>query len=153
MKTIFAKQADVERKWYIIDAEGEILGDVATKAAVLLRGKHKPVYAPHQEVGDYVIVVNADKVALAGDKADKKVYYRHSGYPGGLTTEGFRKTIVRKPTFPVEHAIRGMLPKNRLGRKLFTNLKVYAGANHPHAAQKPEPISTTRFGRPQKGAE
>lgn len=144
MKTIFVKQTDVDRKWYVIDAEGQTLGDVAVQAAVLLRGKHKPQFSPHQELGDYVVIVNAEKVALSGRKIDSKLYYRHSGYPSGLTAESFRKVVVRKPTFPVEHAVRGMLPKNRLGSKLFTNLKVYAGPRHPHAAQKPEAIAVTR---------
>jgi large subunit ribosomal protein L13 len=140
MKTILAKQSDVERKWYLIDAEGQRLGRVAEKAAVLLRGKHKPEYAPHQELGDYVIIVNAAKAVLTGRKETQKTYYRHSGYPGSLSATSYEKMLRRKPVFPMEHAVRGMLPKNRLGRKLFTNLKVYAGAEHPHEAQKPEPI-------------
>ncbi len=140
MDTIFVKPKDITRKWYIIDASGKRLGRVAVKAANLLRGKHKPEYAPHQEVGDYVIIINADKVEVTGNKRDRKMYYRHSGYPGGLTAERFSDMIQRKPTYPMEHAVKGMLPHNRLGRKLFTNLKVYAGENHPHAAQKPEAV-------------
>ncbi|RKX90384.1 MAG: 50S ribosomal protein L13 [Spirochaetes bacterium] len=140
MDTIFVKPRDITRKWYIIDASGKRLGRVAVKAANLLRGKHKPEYAPHQEVGDYVIIINADKVEVTGNKRDRKMYYRHSGYPGGLTAERFSDMIQRKPTYPMEHAVKGMLPHNRLGRKLFTNLKVYAGENHPHAAQKPEAV-------------
>ena len=140
MDTIFVKPKDITRKWYIIDASGKRLGRVAVKAANLLRGKHKPEYAPHQEVGDYVIIINADKVEVTGNKRDRKMYYRHSGYPGGLTAERFSDMIQRKPTYPMEHAVKGMLPHNRLGRKLFTNLKVYAGENHPHAAQKPETV-------------
>lgn len=140
MDTIFVKPKDITRKWYIIDASGKRLGRVAVKAANLLRGKHKPEYAPHQEVGDYVIIINADKVEVTGNKRDRKMYYRHSGYPGGLTAERFSDMIQRKPTYPMEHAVKGMLPHSRLGRKLFTNLKVYAGENHPHAAQKPEAV-------------
>ncbi len=140
MKTILAKQSDVERKWYLIDAEGQRLGRVAAKAATLLRGKHKPEFAPHQELGDYVIIVNAEKAVVTGRKETQKTYYRHSGYPGSLSSTSYEKMLRRKPVFPMEHAVRGMLPKNRLGRKLFTNLKVYTGADHPHAAQKPEPI-------------
>lgn len=140
MKTAFVNPKVVERKWYLIDAKDKILGKVAVKAAEILRGKNKPYYTPHQEVGEYVVIVNADKVRVSGTKADKKVYYRHSGYPGGLTTEGYRKMIGRKPTFPLEHALKGMLPNGRLGRKLFTNAKIYAGAEHPHAAQQPTAV-------------
>ena len=140
MKTIFVKPLDVARKWYIIDADGMVLGKVAAKAAELVRGKHKPEYTPHQEIGDYIIIVNAAKAVLTGRKPRQKVYYRHSGYPGGLRTETYEKAIKRKPVFPVEHALRGMLPKGRLGRKLFSNVKVYADGRHPHAAQRPEAI-------------
>lgn len=140
MDTIFVKPDEIDRKWYVIDASGKRLGRVAVKAANLLRGKHKPEYAPHQEMGDFVIIINAEKVDVSGNKRSNKMYYRHSGYPGGLTTESFSDMIQRKPTYPMEHAIKGMLPHNRLGRKLFTNLKVYAGAEHPHAAQKPEEL-------------
>lgn len=138
MKTIFVKPREVDRKWFLIDAEGERLGRIAVRAVSLLRGKHKPFYTPHQEIGDYVIIVNARKVELSGNKRNQKVYHRHSGYPGGLKTESFKDVIKRKPTFPMESAVRGMLPKGRLGRQLFRNLNVYAGADHPHAAQKPE---------------
>lgn len=140
MKTIFVKPREVTRKWYLIDAEGKILGKVAAKASELVRGKHKPEYTPHQEVGDYVIIINAAKAVLTGRKPSQKEYYRHSGYPGGLKTESYEKVIKRKPVFPIEHAVRGMLPKGRLGRKLFTNVKVYADGRHPHAAQQPEVI-------------
>ncbi|MFP4329997.1 MAG: 50S ribosomal protein L13 [Alkalispirochaetaceae bacterium] len=140
MKTIFVNPKDVERKWYVIDAQDQVLGRVATKAATLLRGKHKPEFAPHQEIGDYVIIVNADKVRVTGAKGRQKMYYRHSGYLGSLKAESFQKLITRRPEAPMEHAVKGMLPKNRLGRKLFTNLKVYSGPDHPHAAQKPETI-------------
>jgi len=140
MKTIFVKPSEVTRKWYIIDAENKILGKVAAKAADLVRGKHKALYTPHQEVGDYVIIINAAKALLTGNKTQQKTYYRHSGYPGGLTSETYEKVLNRKPVFPIEHAVRGMLPKGRLGRKLFGNVKVYADGRHPHAAQQPEPI-------------
>ncbi|MBN1685590.1 MAG: 50S ribosomal protein L13 [Spirochaetales bacterium] len=140
MKTIFVKPREVVRKWYLIDADGKVLGKVAAKAAELIRGKHKPLFTPHQEVGDYVIVINAAKVVVTGRKSHQKEYIRHSGYPGGLTSESFEKVIKRKPVFPVEHAIRGMLPKGRLGRKLYTNAKVYADGRHPHGAQQPEKI-------------
>ena len=138
MKTVYVSTKDVPRKWYVIDAEGVILGKLAVEVAKLLRGKHKPEYTPYQEIGDYVVVVNADKIAVTGRKPMQKMYHHHSGYPGGLKSTPFAKMIVNKPTYPVEHAIRGMLPKNRLGRKLFTNVKVYAGTEHPHSAQKPE---------------
>lgn len=141
MRTIYAKLKETERKWYVIDAADQRLGRVAVEAANLLRGKHKPEFAPHQELGDYVIIINADKVTVTGRKATQKLYYRHSGYPGAIKSESFQKVLKRKPQFPLEHAVRGMLPKNRLGRKLFTNLKVYAGADHPHVAQQPEAYS------------
>jgi large subunit ribosomal protein L13 len=140
MKTIFVKPNSVERAWHLIDADGKVLGKVAEKAAHLLRGKHKPLYTPHQEVGDFVIIINAEKAILTGRKRDQKEYIRHSGYPSGLKTESFQHVSARIPTFPLEHAIRGMLPKGRLGRKLFTNVKVYAGDRHPHAAQKPNRV-------------
>ncbi len=141
MKTIFPKAKDVDRRWYVIDAQDAILGKVAVKAATVLRGKHKPEFTPNQEVGDYVIVINAEKVRVTGNKATQKMYYRHSGYPGALRSRTFEQMIAQKPAHVIEHAIRGMLPKNRLGRKLFTNVKVYAGPDHPHAAQKPEPLT------------
>ena len=140
MKTVYVNAKDVQRKWYVIDAEGVILGKLAVEVAKLLRGKHKPEYAPHQEIGDYVVVVNAGKIRVTGRKPMQKMYHHHSGYPGALKSTPFGKMIANKPTFPVEHAIKGMLPKNRLGRKLFTNVKVYAGSSHPHSAQQPEPF-------------
>ena len=140
MKTIFVKSRDLKRKWWVIDAEGQVLGRIAAKVVTLLRGKHKPAYTPHMEVGDWVIIVNAEKALVTGRKRQNKLYYRHSGYPGGLKVEAYESAIARKPTFPMEHAIKGMLPKGRLGRKLFNNVKVYAGPDHPHAAQKPEKI-------------
>jgi len=141
MKTVFVNQKDVQRTWYVVDAEGVVLGKLATTVASLLRGKNKPEFAPHQEIGDYVIVVNADKVRLTGRKPMQKMYYHHTGFPGALRSRNFEEMIDHKPTYPVEHAVRGMLPKNRLGRKLFTNLKVYAGPEHPHAAQQPEALA------------
>ncbi len=140
MKTIFVNPKAVERRWHLIDARGEVLGKVAAKAAELLRGKHKPYFTPHQEVGDYVIIINAEHVVVSGRKNEQKTYVRHSGYPSGLKSESYRHAIARKPVFPIEHAVRGMLPKGRLGRKLFTNVKVYAGDRHPHSAQKPERV-------------
>ncbi len=141
MKTIFPKAKDVERRWYVIDAEDAVLGRLAVKAATILRGKHKPQFTPNQECGDYVIVVNAGKVRVTGNKPAQKMYYRHTGYPGQLRSRSFEQMMEHRPTYVVEHAIRGMLPKNRLGRKLYTNVKVYAGPDHPHAAQKPEPLT------------
>lgn len=140
MKTIFVKQDQFDRKWFVIDAEGKNLGRLAVKAAYVLRGKHKPLYAPHQECGDFVIVINADKFSVTGGKEEKKKYYYHSRHPGGLRTFTLKAMLERRPIYPLEQAIRGMLPKNRLGRKLFTNLKVYAGAEHPHTAQQPTPL-------------
>lgn len=138
MKTIFVKPAEIDRKWFVIDAEGQILGRVAVKVATILRGKHRPYYTPHQEVGDYVVVINADKIQVTGGKEKKKMYYHHTGFPGGIRSESYEKLKARKPVAPLEIAIRGMLPKGPLGRKLFNNVKVYAGAQHPHAAQQPE---------------
>lgn len=140
MKTIFVKPAQIERKWYLIDAENQVLGKVAVKAAHIIRGKHKATFVPHQEVGDYVIIINADKAIVTGGKEDKKIYHHHTQYPGGLKSVNYGTLLNRRPTRPMELAVKGMLPKGRLGRKLFTNLKVYAGAEHPHAAQKPEVV-------------
>ncbi len=140
MDTIFVKPKDFVRTWYIVDAAGQNLGHVAAKVAYVLRGKNKPYYTPHQECGDYVIIINAEQITVTNGKEDKKIYYRHSRHPGGLSQYTFKAMIQRKPEYPLETAVRGMLPKTRLGRKLFTNLKVYAGANHPHAAQQPVPL-------------
>ena len=137
MKTIIVKPQTIEKKWYLIDAEGKELGRVAVAAANILRGKNKPEYLPNEDMGDYVIIINAAKAALSGNKANDKMYYRVSGYAGGLKAENYAQTVVRKPTYPMEHAIKGMLPKGPLGRKLFTCVKVYADAKHPHAAQQP----------------
>jgi large subunit ribosomal protein L13 len=140
VKTISPGTKEIQRKWYIVDAEGQRLGRLAVRVASILRGKHKPAFTANIVAGDSVVVVNAEKVIVTGRKRTDKLYQRHSGYPGGLKTESFDKAIARKPTFPVEHAIRGMLPKGRLGRRLFTNAKIYAGPEHPHAAQKPEKL-------------
>ena len=140
MKTIFVKPLTMEKKWYIIDAEGKELGHVAVAAANILRGKNKPEYVPNEDMGDYVIIINAAKAAMSGNKAEDKMYYRVSGYAGGLKAESYNQLMVRKPTYPMEHAIKGMLPHGPLGRRLFTNLKVYADAKHPHQAQKPEAL-------------
>ena len=140
MKTVFVKPALVERRWFVIDAEGKVLGRVAAKVASMVRGKTRAIYAPHQEMGDYVVVINAEKVAVTGRKAQQKMYYHHSGYPGGLKARNFETVIAKHPTQPLECAIKGMLPKGPLGRKLAKNAKIYAGAVHPHAAQNPTAI-------------
>lgn len=140
MKTLFVKPADVPRKWYVVDAQDKVLGRVAAKVAFILRGKHKPLFTPHQEVGDYVVIINADKAVLTGGKETKKMYYSYSGYKGGMRPDTYATLAARRPTAPLELAIKGMLPKGRLGRKLFTNVKVYAGDRHPHAAQQPEAL-------------
>ena len=140
MKTVFVKPASVERKWFVIDAEGKIMGRLAAKVASIVRGKNKAIYAPHQELGDYVVIINADKVAVTGRKAKQKLYYRHTGYVGGLKSDTYEKLAARHPTAPLEHAIKGMLPKGPLGRKMAKNAKIYAGAQHPHAAQNPTAI-------------
>jgi len=137
MKTIFVTSATAERKWYVIDAEGKPLGRVAAKVAYVLRGKNKPTYTPSQETGDFVVVVNAAKVAISGRKRQNKIYYKHSGFPGGLKDFTFRELIERDPIAPLELAVRGMLPKGPLGRKLYQNAKIYAGPQHPHVAQTP----------------
>ncbi|RMF20857.1 MAG: 50S ribosomal protein L13 [Bacteroidetes bacterium] len=137
-KTESAKKETIERKWYVVDAEGEVVGRLCSRIAHVLRGKHKPSYTPHVDCGDYVIVINADKVRFTGQKMDKKEYIRHSGYPGGQRRKTPRQMLEKKPEFIVEKAVKGMLPKNRLGRRMFKKLFVYAGAEHPHKAQKPE---------------
>ena len=140
MKTTITKPADVERTWYVVDAEGQTLGRLAAKVAAVLRGKHKPGYSPSVDCGDYVVIVNADKIHVTGRKMDDKMYYRHSGYPGGLTELTLREQLQRYPTRSVELAVKGMLPKNKLGRQMFKKLKVYQGAEHPHQAQQPMPL-------------
>ena len=142
MKTQFAKKGEVERKWHIVDAEGQVLGRLATQIASRLRGKHKPIFTPHVDTGDFVIVINAEKVRLTGNKLEQKVYYRHSNYPGGLKAETAKDRMESKPEEIMRSAVWGMLPKNRLGRTLIKKLKVYRGSKHPHEAQKPEPLTT-----------
>jgi large subunit ribosomal protein L13 len=135
MRTYSTKVSDIERKWHVIDASGRTLGRLATEAAVLLKGKHKPMYTPHLDVGDYVVVVNADKIEVTGKKLTQKIYYHHSNYPGGLKSVSLEKMLETHPTRAIEHAVKGMLPHNRLGAAMFKKLKVYAGAEHPHKAQ------------------
>ncbi len=137
MKTFVTKPAEIERKWYVVDAEGQTLGRLASKIAVILRGKHKPIYSPSVDCGDYVIVLNADKITVTGRRLDQKTYYRHSGYPGGIKSITLRDQLERYPTRPVELAVKGMLPKNKLGRKMLKKLKVYTGTEHHHEAQQP----------------
>lgn len=137
-RTYMAKPGEVERKWYVIDAKGKVLGRLATEIARILRGKHKPTFTPHVDTGDFVIVVNADKVKVTGRKLKQKIYYNHSLYPGGLKRRTLEEMLATKPTEVIRRAVWGMLPHNRLGRKLIKKLKVYAGPDHPHAAQKPE---------------
>ncbi len=140
MKTYMPKASDVDRRWYLVDAEGKVLGRLATEIAAILRGKNKPEYTPHMDMGDFVIVVNADKIRVTGKKEEQKLYRRHTGYPGGLREVPFERLIATHPERALESAIRGMLPKNALGRSMFRKLKVYAGPNHKHEAQKPEKI-------------
>ena len=138
--THYAKPGEVERKWVLIDADGVTLGRLATKAAMILRGKNKPQYTPHTDTGDFVIIINADKVVLSGNKANAKTYWRHSGYLGGLKIESYKEAMAKHPERVVEHAVKGMLPHTTLGRKQGMKLKVYAGPEHPHAAQNPVKI-------------
>jgi large subunit ribosomal protein L13 len=140
VKTYAPKASEIERDWYVVDAEGMTLGRMATEVARVLRGKHKPTFAPHLDTGDHVIIVNADKVVLTSDKAQRKLVYRHSGYPGGLKSESYADLLNRRPADAVRQSIVGMLPKNRLGRQQARKLKIYAGETHPHAAQKPTPL-------------
>ncbi|NPA15442.1 MAG: 50S ribosomal protein L13 [Deferribacteres bacterium] len=139
-KTYMAKQGEVEKKWYLVDAKDKTLGRLATQIAIILMGKHKPNYSPHVDCGDFVVVINADKVKLTGNKLDKKVYYWHTGYLGGIKSRTARQMLEEKPEFLIYHAVKGMLPKNNLARRMLKKLKVYAGENHPHVAQNPEPI-------------
>lgn len=140
MKTYVTKPDEVEREWFVVDASGKTLGRLATEVARILRGKHKPIYSPMIDVGDYVIVVNAEKVRVTGRKLTQKFYYRHSGYPGGFKQVSLRDMLARHPTRVVEYAVWGMLPKNALGRRMFKKLKVYAGPDHPHQAQNPKSL-------------
>ena len=139
-KTFSARAEEIERAWWVVDATDQTLGRLATGIATLLRGKHKPTFTPHVDCGDYVIVINAEKIRVTGQKMDQKMYYRHSGYPGGLKTISLRDQLKKRPERVIEAAVRGMLPKNRLGRRIRAKLKVYAGPDHPHAAQKPQPL-------------
>ena len=140
MKTFVAKEQDVDRKWYVVDAENKVLGRLATQIAVRLRGKHKPIYTPHADTGDFIVVVNAKKVAMTGSKLDRKIYYRHSGYVGGLKEISARKLLEKKPEDIIRYAVKRMLPKNSLGRRQLKKLKIYAGPEHPHQAQQPEKL-------------
>jgi large subunit ribosomal protein L13 len=142
-KTLVPKLENIEKKWYVVDAENQRLGRLATEIANILRGKNKPTYTPHLDTGDYVIVINADKVVVTGRKSEQKLYRRHSGRPGGMKVETFAHLQQRIPERIIEKAVKGMLPKNSLGRSLFTNLKVYSGSSHPHEAQKPEVLNIT----------
>jgi large subunit ribosomal protein L13 len=140
MGTFMAKKEDVQRSWYLVDAENKVLGRLASELAKILRGKKKPDFTPHVDTGDYVVVINAEKVNLTGNKLKDKVYYRHSGYPGGIKSMTAEDLQAKRPEDLIRIAVKGMLPKNRLGRKVFKKLKVYAGAEHPHQAQQPKPI-------------
>ncbi|MBM3188590.1 MAG: 50S ribosomal protein L13 [Chloroflexi bacterium] len=140
MKTYSAKASEIVRDWYVVDAAGQTLGRLATRIASVLRGKHKPSFSPNLDMGDFVIVINADKIAVTGRRLEQKYYYRHSLYPGGLTQVRMDRMLEKHPTRVIEHAVRGMLPKNRLGRQMIKKLKVYAGGSHPHEAQKPQPL-------------
>jgi large subunit ribosomal protein L13 len=145
VRTYTPKPADVQRQWYVIDATDVVLGRLASHVATLLRGKHKPTFAPHIDNGDFVIIVNAEKVAISGKKLEQKRAYRHSGYPGGLRSIGYAELLRKHPERAVEKAVKGMLPKNRLGRKMYGKLKVYAGPEHPHQAQQPVPFEITQI--------
>jgi len=138
MKTYSAKAVDVEQAWWVVDVEGKTLGRIATQIATILRGKHKPIYTPNVDTGDYVVVINAGKIHATGKKLDQKIYYRHSGYPGGLRERTLREQLDRFPDRPITAAVKGMLPKSKLGRAMLKKLKVYSGSEHPHAAQKPQ---------------
>jgi large subunit ribosomal protein L13 len=139
--TVSAKAEEISRRWFVIDAQGKPLGRLASQVATILRGKNKAEFTPHVDTGDFVIILNAEKVALTGAKLDQKVYHRHLGRPGGMLEIPYRSLLVKRPELAIEHAVKGMLPKNPLGRKMATKLKVYRGAQHPHAAQKPEPLA------------
>jgi large subunit ribosomal protein L13 len=140
MKTYSAQPKEIEQRWYLVDADGQTLGRLATRIADTLRGKRKAVYTPHIDTGDFVVVVNAEKIAVTGKKREEKIYYRHSGYPGGLRERTFAEEIERRPTEVLRKAVKGMLPRNRLARRQLTKLKVYAGPEHPHEAQNPSPL-------------
>jgi large subunit ribosomal protein L13 len=139
--TVSAREQDIQRDWYVVDAQGQTLGRLATRVASVLRGKHKPLYTPHIDCGDYVVIVNAEKIHTTGQRLTQKKYYRHSGYPGGLKEVTLREQLEKFPNRVLEQAVRGMLPKNRLGRQMFKKLKVYAGPDHPHQAQQPKVLN------------
>ena len=139
-KTYSMKASEIEKKWFIVDADGKILGRIATKIADILRGKHKPTYSPNLDMGDNIVIINAEKIVLTGTKDEDKQYYSHSHYPGGIKFANIKKVRKEKPEYILEHAIKGMLPKTKHGKKLFTNLKIYKGTSHPHEAQKPEKL-------------
>lgn len=144
MKTYSAKPDDIKREWFVVDASGQTLGRLATQIATVLRGKHKPIFTPHMDTGDYVIVVNADKIAVTGRRLDQKMYYNYSGYPGGLRSASLRQVLARKPERPIVDAVRRMLPKGPLGRDMLRKMKVYVGPDHPHQAQDPKPLPLTK---------
>jgi large subunit ribosomal protein L13 len=145
--TYSPKAADIERAWYVVDADGMVLGRLATEVARILRGKHKPTFAPHMDTGDHVVIVNVDKIVLTAGKAERKMVYRHSGYPGGLKSETYALAFARKPEDALRRTIRGMLPKNRLGRQMLRKLKIYTGPHHPHAAQQPQVLDVAHARR------
>jgi large subunit ribosomal protein L13 len=153
MRTYQATAQDRERDWYVVDAEGKTLGRLATQIADVLRGKRKPTYTPHVDVGDFVIVVNAGKVAVTGDKREKKLYWRHTGYPGGIRFQSLGTLLEKRPEEVIRRAVKGMLPRNRLARQQLRKLKIYAGPDHPHQAQKPEALEIVMRGRPAGEAE
>ena len=149
MRTFSPKDSDITRQWHVIDATDVVLGRLASHVAVLLRGKHKPIFAPHVDTGDFVIVVNADKISLSGNKLQDKRAYRHSGYPGGLRAVSYAELMEKHPERAIEKAVKGMLPKNSLGRKTLSKLKVYAGPDHPHQAQQPQPYEIRQISQQQ----
>jgi large subunit ribosomal protein L13 len=140
MRTYSPKASEIQREWHVVDADGLTLGRMCTEVARVLRGKHKPIFAPHIDTGDHVVVVNASKVVMTSGKADRQLVHRHSGYPGGLSTETYAELLARKPEDAIRRSVKGMLPKGPLGRQMLTKLKVYAGAEHPHSAQAPQPL-------------
>ncbi|MBC8414453.1 MAG: 50S ribosomal protein L13 [Nitrospira sp.] len=144
MKTLFAKKTDVDRKWYVVDADDQVLGRLASQVATVLRGKHKATFTPHTDTGDFIVIVNAGRVRLTGNKMQQKAYYHHTGYPGGIRKEMVKDILKDKPERVIESAVRGMLPKNKLGRQLFSKLKVYGGPDHPHQSQNPEKLILTK---------
>ena len=146
MKTLIPREEQIARKWYVVDAEGQTLGRMASNIASVLKGKHKPIYTPHLDTGDHVVVINASKIKVTGKKLDQRMYFRHSMYPGGARFTAMREMLERKPERLLQLAVKGMLPKTRLGRAMISKLKVYSGSEHPHEAQRPEPIRLTNMG-------